>query len=89
VRVLSITRRSGGIGRAGRGEVPRQQVSDKVHGVLGNARQDPTQVHFGIESVEFRGADQAVDGSGPLSAGIGTGEQVVLPLMKKICIVED
>jgi len=35
------------------------------------------QIRFGIHSVEFRRADQTVDASGPLSAGIGSGKQII------------
>src|SRR5208283_3488 len=73
---------SGGVGRARRGDVPGQQVRDAVHGVIGDARQDLAQVRFRIESVEFRRADQTVDGGGALAARVGAGEQVVLPAQR-------
>ena len=41
--------------------------------------QNVAQVAFGFYGVELRGAHQGVDGSGPFSARIGTGEQVILP----------
>jgi hypothetical protein len=37
------------------------------------------QVGFGVDSVERAGFDQAVDRGGSLSAGVGSGEQPVLP----------
>jgi hypothetical protein len=69
------------VGRAHRDDIPRQQVRDAVHGVLGDARQDLAQIRFWIKPIEFRRADQTVDGGRALAARVGAGEQVVLPLM--------
>ena len=37
------------------------------------------QVRLGIDAVELGGADQRVDRRGALAAGVGAGEQLVLP----------
>jgi len=42
--------------------------------VIGDTRQDLAQVRFRIESVEFRRADQTVDGGRALAARVGAGE---------------
>ena len=46
--------------------------------MVGDAGQHIAEIGFGIETVQFGGADQAVDRGGALAAGIGAGEQVVL-----------
>jgi len=53
-----------------------------VHGMIGDAHQDLSQIRFGIQSVEFRRVDQAVDPSSPLSPDIGSGKQII-PLCQK------
>ena len=46
--------------------------------MIGDAGQHVAEIGFGIETVEFSGADQAVDRGGAFATGIRTGEQVVL-----------
>ena len=65
------------------GDVPGQEFSDSVHRVIGNARQDLAQIGLRIEAVEFGRADQAVDGGSALAAGIGAGEKIILPVMRR------
>jgi hypothetical protein len=62
-----------------RREVPGQEFLDAVDRMIGDAGQHVSEIGFGIETVEFGAADQGVDRGGALAAGIGTGEQVVLP----------
>ena len=50
--------------------------------MIGDTRQDLAQVGFGVESVEFRRANQAVDGCSTLAARVGTREQIVLPTQR-------
>jgi hypothetical protein len=45
--------------------------------MIGDAGQHVSEIRFRVETVEFGGADQAVDRGGALAAGIGAGEQVV------------
>ena len=42
-----------------------------------DAGQNVSKIRFGIETVEFGAANQAVDRGSALAAGIGAGEQVV------------
>lgn len=42
------------------------------------AGEQVAQVGFGVDVVQFRGTDQAVDCGGAFATGVGTGEQVVL-----------
>src|SRR4051794_33163701 len=44
-----------------------------------NAPENVGQVGLGIEAVQLRGRSDGVEASSPLSSGIGTTEQVVLP----------
>ncbi len=46
--------------------------------MLGDAREHLAQIGLGIQAVEFRRADQAVDRRGTLAAGVRPGEEVVL-----------
>ena len=46
--------------------------------MVGEAGEHVTQVALRIEAVQFRGADQAVEGGGALPARIGAGKKVVL-----------
>jgi hypothetical protein len=50
--------------------------------VIGDALEDVTQVDFGVEIVEFRGAEERVDCRGALPAVVGPGEQPVLSFME-------
>ena len=67
-------------GRAGFREagVPGQQFAEAVDGVIGEAFEDITQVGFRIDAVKLGRAQQAVDGRRALSAGIRSGEEIVL-----------
>jgi hypothetical protein len=60
-------------------EVPGQQVSDPVHRMIGDPRQNLTQVCLGIHSIEFRRTDQAINGGRTLASQVGTSEQVIFP----------
>jgi hypothetical protein len=53
---------SGDFGRV-RADVPGQQFLYAGDGLAGDARQHFAQIGFGIEAVEFRRVDQAVDAS--------------------------
>jgi len=50
--------------------------------MVGEAGEHVAQVALRIETVEFRGADQAVEGGGALPARIGAGKEVVLAFMR-------
>src|SRR5439155_19514831 len=58
--------------------VPWQEFGDAIDGVIGDAGQDGTQIRLGIETIELGGFDERVDGSSPLAAGIGSGEEIIL-----------
>jgi len=47
--------------------------------MLGDPCQDGAEVKRWIESAELGGADEGVEGSSALAAGIGAKEQVILP----------
>jgi len=49
--------------------------------MIGDALEDVTQVAFGIEIVEFRGAEERIDCRGALSAILGPGKEPVLAVM--------
>ena len=59
--------------------VPGQQFGDAVDRVVGDAGEHVAQPGLRIEAVELGGLDQRVDGRGALAAGVGAGEQPVLP----------
>ena len=61
------------LGRVGC-DVPGQELFDAVDRMVGDTGQDISEIRFGIETIEFGGAYQAVDRSGSLAAGIGAGE---------------
>jgi hypothetical protein len=52
------------------GEVPGEQFVDLVDRVFSDAGQDLAEIPFGVQSIEFRRADQRVDGGGPFTAGV-------------------
>ena len=56
------------------GQVPWQQFDDAVDGMIGDALDDATQVILGVEPVDLGGLGEAVDGSGTLASGVGTGK---------------
>ena len=58
-------------------DVPGQQFLDAVDGMVGDTRQHLAQIGFGIETVEFRRTNQAVDRRRPLPASIG--RQFIVP----------
>jgi hypothetical protein len=47
--------------------------------VIGDAAEHLAQVGFGIEAVELDAFNKGVDRGGALAAGIGAGEQIILP----------
>jgi len=51
-------------------DIPRQQVFDAVDGMVGDASHHVPQIGFGIQTVEFRRTDQAVDRRCTFSSGI-------------------
>ena len=67
---------SGGVDGRGRFRraVPGQELLDAVDGMIGDAGQYVSEIHCGVEAVEFGGADQAVD-----RGGSPPGEQIILP----------
>jgi len=75
---VSTKRLSGHFGRSGV-DVPGQEFRNAVDGVVGDARQHFTQIGFGIEAVELRRTDQAVDRRSAFPTSIRSGKQVVLP----------
>ena len=52
-----------------------------VDGMIGYAGEHFAQIGFGIEVIEFRRTNQAVERSGTFSTLVGSGKQVVLPIM--------
>jgi hypothetical protein len=52
--------------------------------MVGEAGEHVAQVALRIEAVQFRGADQAVEGGGALPARIGAGKKVVLAFMEML-----
>ena len=60
------------------GNIPGQEFFDSVDRVLADALEHVAQVRFGVDIVELRRADQAVDRGRALASGIGTAEQIVL-----------
>ena len=68
-----------GFGSVFGGEVPGKQLIDPVDRVLGNAGQDLAKISFRVQTVEFGGADQRVDGGSAYAAGVGPTKKVILP----------
>ena len=56
--------------------------------MVGDALQHLVQIGVRIEAIELGRADQAVNRGGPLTAGIGAGEQVVLASLSMIALME-
>ena len=71
--------RLGSMGLEALCHVPWQQIVDAVDGVLGDTVDHGAEIVFRIEAVELGRTDERVDRSGPLSALIGPGEEIVLP----------
>ena len=65
------------------GHIPGQQIGDPIDWVIGDACEHVAEIVFRIEPVELGRTDEGVDRSGPLSAGIGAGEQVILSVMAR------
>jgi len=61
------------------GDVPGQQLFDAINGVVGDAGEDVAQVSFRVEADQLGRADQAVESGGTLTAGVGAGEEIILP----------
>jgi hypothetical protein len=61
------------------GEVPRQEFEDAVNGMIGDAFENVAKVEFRVEAVELGCTEQGINRSSTFSAGIRTGEQIVLP----------
>jgi hypothetical protein len=57
--------------------VPGQELCYAVDGVVGDTGEDVSQVAFRVDAVEIGCAEKRIDGSGPFSAAIGTGEEIV------------
>ena len=70
---------SGGVcGGVVQPKIPGQQLCDPVDGVVSDALQPLTQGGLGIEVVPFGRREQAIEGCGSFSAGVGTREPVML-----------
>jgi hypothetical protein len=54
-----------------RGQVPRQELVNTVHRMIGDALQDMPEIELRIQVVEFGRAKQAVNGRRAFAAGIG------------------
>jgi hypothetical protein len=55
--------------------------------MFGDTLDNETQIGFWIETVEFRRADQTVDGRSAFAPGIGAGEQEVLPSQGQFALI--
>ena len=55
--------------------IPGQEFFDLIDGMVGDALKDVTQVAFGVEIVEFRGADERVDCRGTLPTVVGEASE--------------
>src|SRR5260370_21302964 len=71
-------RECGSVGIVYGGEVPGEQFVDPVDRMVGDAGQNPAEIAFGIESVEFRRSDQRVDGRSAFATGVRATKKVVL-----------
>jgi hypothetical protein len=60
-------------------DVPGEQVGDAIDGVIGDAGEHVAEPGFRVEAVELGGFDQGVEGRSAITAGVGAGEEVVLP----------
>src|SRR5712664_1854099 len=56
-------------------EGPGQEFLDAVDRMIGDAGQHVAEIRFGVETVEFGGADQTVNRGGALTDSIGAGEK--------------
>jgi len=47
--------------------------------VVSDAGEDIAQISLWVEAVQLGRADQAVESGGTLTAGVGAGEEIILP----------
>lgn len=69
---------------AGCSDIPGQQLFDAVDGMGGEAREHVAQVLFGVKVVEFRRADQGVEGCGTFATLIGAGKKIIFAVMEAL-----
>jgi len=69
---------------AGWDDIPGEQLLHAGNRMVGEWGEHVAWVAFGVEAVEFRGADQAVKGGGALATFMGAGEKIILPVMKML-----
>src|SRR5512140_798902 len=74
-----VSNASGRGGSSRQGDVPRQQFSDAVDRVIGDAFQHLAKVSLWVEPIQLRRTDQGVHGRSALAAGVAPGKQVILP----------
>src|SRR5258708_2214568 len=55
--------------------------------MIGDASEHVAQISFGIEAVELGGFKERVGCRGAFTAGIGTGEQIVLPAQRNLAVI--
>ena len=70
------------LGRVGpeRGsDFPGQELFDAVDWMFGDGCQDRAQIKRRIDSVQLGSADKRIERCGPLPAGVGSHEEVILP----------
>lgn len=58
--------------------VPRDEFVDAADRVLGDPREDVSQPSERVDAAQFAGFNQAIDGGGAGTSGIGTGKQPIL-----------
>ncbi len=61
------------------GEIPWQQFPQTIDWMIGDALEDVAQIEFRIESMELRGAEQAIDRSSAFAASVGSSKEIVFP----------
>jgi hypothetical protein len=68
-------------------QVPGQEFPDPVDRMISDATKHCGHIRLRIDAVELRRSEQTVDRRGTLSAGIRSGEQIVLPVPEpqRIC----
>jgi hypothetical protein len=60
-------------------EVPREQVGDAVDGVCWDLGKHCSEIQLWVESIELGRAYEGVERGGAVSAGVRSGEEVILP----------
>ena len=55
--------------------------------MIGDASEHVAQISFGIEAVQLGGFNERVGCRGAFTAGIGTGEQIVLPAQRNLAVI--